>query len=218
MAGRNTQPDNESGQARNIEQPCVRRIFTHQCRNESECADGGGGQHCVDRYAVTRHLCEEARRLPDECHRVQHSRGGVQARVSCGEDCGQNDGVHDRCCSGNTHTLEDQSEGRVGNVCSTVAQEVRIGVRNQRSDDDDCANIEEHDAPEHGLDCSRHVAARIRGFTCCNTDKFGSLEREACNHEDRNDGQESTVEGSISGGPVLNSRGVIEDSEDHQSA
>ena len=79
VAGRNTQPDNESGQTRNIEQPCVGGIFTHQRGNESECADGGGGQHCVDRYAVTRDLCKEARRLPDECHRVQHSRGGVQA-------------------------------------------------------------------------------------------------------------------------------------------
>ena len=163
-------------------------------------------------------LSKEARSLAAQCHRVKHTSGCVESRVSCRENRGQNDGVHDGCRGGDTHTLKDQGEGRVCNIRGRIAQQVRIGVRNQRSDDGDCANVEEHDAPEHGLDCSGHVAARIRRFTCCNTDEFGSLEGEARNHEDRDDGQESAVEGSVTGRPVLYSRRVIEDSENHQGA
>ena len=57
---------------------------------------------------------------------------------------------------------------------------------------------------------------RIARFCCSNANKLGSLEGEAGDHEDRDDRQESAVEGRVFNAPVRKARrAVAQNAEDH---
>ena len=104
-------------------------------------------------------------------------------------------------------------------------QQIRIGVTDQRADHEDRADIEQQDAPEHGLDGFRHVAGGVGGFRGGEADAFGPLEGETGDQEDGQHGAHAADERGmgaglgIAQGPVVETRSMsAEHADDHQTA
>ena len=166
-------------------------------------------------YASTRMLHSMAL----QGHRVQHAGRGVQARVPSAEHGGEDDRVHDGGRDPDPRPLEDQGEGRVGDVGGLRAQQVGVGVGHQEADHRDRPDVEDHDPPEHRVDRPGDVAARVAGLTGRHTHELGALEGEPGHHEHRHDRQHPTVEGGVAGGPVAEARRpAADDAGDHRHA
>ena len=210
MTDRNAQPHDDAGNADDVHQPDV-GVLKNQLREEATRRRHRGHRHRIAGHATLRDTRENRGSLTLQGHRMQHTRGRIQARITGRQNRRQDDCIHDGGRRANPHAREHERERRLGNVVRRVVgrtQQARIRVRQQRADHRDRANVEEHDAPEHRADRTRHVPARVLGLARGHAHQLGALEGEARDHEDRDDADETVVERCIPGRPIRQARRV----------
>ena len=213
------QPHDEPAQSGDVEQPGVGGVLAHHGGEEACGAHQRRRPQGTHRHPVPVDVGEPGRRLALQGHRVQHAGRGVQARVPGTEHGGEDDRVHDGGRDPDPGPLEDQGEGRVGDVRGLRAQQVGVGVGNQEADHRDRPDVEDHDPPEHRVDRLGHITARVAGLTGRHAHQLGALEGEPGHHEHRHDRQHPAVEGRVPSGPVAEARGsAADDAGNHRHA
>ena len=71
-------------------------------------------------------------------------------------------------------------------VFNIIAQQARIGIRNDQADNQDSEHIEQQNTPEYLPHRAWNVLLRIFGLTRRDTNQLGPLEGEADNHRHTN--------------------------------
>ncbi len=99
--------------------------------------------------------------------------------------------------------LEHQGERADADVFHVIAQQARIGVRNDQADDQNGEDIEQQNTPEHLTHRARDVFTRVLRFAGRDADKLGALEREADDHRHANHRREAAGERRVPYRPVL---------------
>ena len=202
MADRNTQPGDKARHPGGVQQPQVHRLVAKHGSQEAQRRDHGGRVQRVTRHAATRQLRENARRFTVAGQGVQHTRGGVHPGVPRRQHGSQDNGVHDCRRRQQTSMLEHQGERADGDILHIVAQQTRIGIRNDQADNQDREDVKQQDTPEDLAHRARNVLLRIFRFTGSDADKLGALEREADNHRHANHRRETAGERRIRDPPV----------------
>ena len=219
MRPRHAHPGYESGQPGGVDEPRVRGVVADQKGDEARGADRRGDREGGNRHAAGVRASQESGGVSLTRKGVEHAGGGVQARVSGREDRREDDGVDDGSRRGDSRAVEDQGEGGVGDVGFVVAQEVRVHVGDEESDDRDGPNVKEQDAPEDRSYRLRDGLLGVLGFPGGDGHKFRALEGKARDHEDGEDSQASVDERRFALGPVLEARGFsAHDPEDDEDA
>ena len=218
MADRNTQPGDKARHPGGVQQPQVHRLVAKHGSQEAQRRDHGGRVQRVTRHAATRQLRENARRFTVAGQGVQHTRGGVHPGVPRRQHGSQDNGVHDRRRRQQTGMLEHQGERADGDILHIVAQQTRIGIRNDQADNQDREDVKQQDTPEDLAHRARNVLLRIFRFTGSDADKLGALEREADNHRHANHRREAPGKRRIAYCPVTPARrfGPFENTNDHR--
>jgi hypothetical protein len=98
---------------------------------------------------------------------------------------------------GLVRTISDSDDERRGvGVSAAASEETGVVVRHEESGDGERDHVEEQDAPEDLLDSFGEFDARVPCLGCCETDEFGSREREGGRDEDAAEAFEAVVEGA----------------------
>ncbi|RUP44204.1 LOW QUALITY PROTEIN: hypothetical protein BC936DRAFT_149792 [Jimgerdemannia flammicorona] len=180
----NATPCDKSCKAGEVEEPGIDDAVSDEGCEEREGADKGGGEERVDWDASLGHLLEDCGGLALKGEVVEYATRSVETRVACGEDGGDDDGVHDVRGGLETGLEEDEGERRDGDGIDGGIEEVRVVVGDYQADDKDGKDVEEEDAPEDLLDRCRHILSRILRFSRRHAHKLRPLERESGNEED----------------------------------
>ncbi len=107
-----------------------------------------------------------------------------------------------------------------GDILHIIAQQTRIGIRNDQADNQDREDVKQQDTPEDLAHRARNVLLRIFRFTGSDADKLGALEREADNHRHANHRRETAGERRIRDPPVAPAGWLrpFEDADNHHHA
>ncbi len=116
--------------------------------------------------------------------------------------------------------LEYQRERANADVFHIVAQQARIGVRDNQADNQNREHIEQQDSPKHLTHRTWNVLFRIFRFACRDTDQLCSLEGEADDHRHANHSGKTPGKRCITGRPVAPAHwlSAFEDTENHHHA
>ena len=220
VADGNAQPDDELRHAGQIQQPDIDGLRAVERGKQAQAGDQRAADQGHQRHAVLGQPGEDARRIALGRHVVEHARGRIHAGVAGRQHRGQDHRIHHRGRRQQARVLEHQRERAHGDIGHIGAQQLRIGIGNQKADDDNRQHIEQQDAPEHLTNRARHVLARILGFARRHAHQLRALEGIGNDHGHAHKGREIADEWRIARGPVLEARymAVADDAEQNQHA
>jgi hypothetical protein len=89
---------------------------------------------------------------------------------------------------------DSDNEWRSISIRATASKKTRIVIRHKKSGNRERDHVKQQDTPEDLLDGFGELDARIPSFSCCETDEFGSRERESGRDEDATEAFEPIVE------------------------
>lgn len=131
---------------------------------DAEQGNDAGEQDAAIGHAVAGHPRGEYRCAAVHRHRSQDAAGAVQTGVQAGERGGEHDNAHDRACAVHAQLREKRDEG-------TRCRGIRA-VRQQESEQQQRADVEQGDPADHRIDGSRHHFRRVLGLPRRDTDQF----------------------------------------------
>jgi hypothetical protein len=183
-------PGEESSQTRQRLEPVEGNRSTsvegHECkRRPCENKDGG-----PQRPASAVNVSEEAGGVALFGKRTECTGSTVDTRETDGDDREHDDDVGEVGEPNDTGTLSDNDEGRGFNIDEATAQETRVVVRNEQTDESQRQDVEEGDAPENLLDRRRQRPRRVLGFGSSKTDKLSTREGEGGGDKDATEANE----------------------------
>ena len=218
VADGDADPRKEACHTADVDEPRVCRTFPDKGGDEGRQTEYCRSTECRDRYAAFVELEEEFRSFASFGKSIEHTSRYIETRVACRENACQDDGIDEACRRDHTGTFEYERERTDGDVFDTAVKKVRVGIRDKETDNDERTHVEQHDTPEDGVNGFRNIFFRVFTFPRGDTDHLGTLEREACDHEDSKDGTESTDERSFADRPVFESRARCAEAQDEHRA
>ncbi len=116
--------------------------------------------------------------------------------------------------------LEYQRERADADVFYIIAQQARIGIRDNQADNQNREHIEQQDSPEYLTHRAWNVLLWIFRFARGDTNQLGPLEREADDHRHTNHGGKTASKGGITCRPVTPTHrlSTFEDTDNHHYA
>jgi hypothetical protein len=183
-------PGKESSQTRQRLEPVESDRSTGvQChegkRRPCENKDGG-----PKRSASTVNVSEEAGGVTLFGKRTECTGSTVDTRETDGDDREHNDDVGEVGESDDAGALGDDDERRGFNIDKATAQETRVVVRNEQTNESEGQDVEESDAPENLLDRRRKRPRGVLGLSSSKTDKLSTREGEGGGDEDATEANE----------------------------
>ncbi len=116
--------------------------------------------------------------------------------------------------------LEYQRKRADADVFYIIAQQARIGIRDNQADNQNRKHIEQQDSPEYLAHRAWNVLLWIFRFARGDTNQLSPLEGEADNHRNANHRGKTTGKRRIAGRPVAPAHrlSTFEDTENHHHA